>query len=63
MQAYIFARAFQVECFKAGLANTKCGPTDIACLCADTQFLGGVQACQAKTCTVKEVLSKSGAIG
>ncbi|KIW11873.1 hypothetical protein PV08_09146 [Exophiala spinifera] len=49
------------DCLTQFLANSTCGPTDSACICADTVLMGNVQGCTLASCTVKEALAAKNA--
>lgn len=49
-------------CLESSLkAQTKCGPTDITCICSDKPLNAAIQGCVLSTCTVKEALTAQNA--
>ncbi|KIX01296.1 uncharacterized protein Z518_09021 [Rhinocladiella mackenziei CBS 650.93] len=50
-----------VQCFNQAISTSSCSPSDIACLCGDTQFMHAAAACEAVDCTVKETLTSTNA--
>ncbi len=43
----------------AGIAQSRCSPTDTACICTDKELIQAITQCVALNCTIKEQLSKS----
>ncbi|KAF5013254.1 hypothetical protein FDECE_729 [Fusarium decemcellulare] len=50
-----------LHCFEKTVSNSSCSPTDLPCLCTDQTFLSAAQACQAQSCTIKEILTSTNA--
>ncbi|KAH6892391.1 hypothetical protein B0T10DRAFT_559979 [Thelonectria olida] len=50
-----------VKCFEQTVTLSPCAPTDLPCLCIDSDFLTAAQGCQAMNCTVKEILTSTNA--
>ena len=40
------------------MPQSSCGPTDIACICADQILNANISGCAKESCTIKELLSK-----
>jgi hypothetical protein len=49
----------QGNCLTATLPQSRCGPTDLNCLCEDKEYQKSAQNCVLAVCTVKEALSES----
>ena len=47
---------WQTDCLTEGLEDSKCGPTDFECICADETLMASVEECALGTCTVIEGL-------
>ena len=49
----------QGNCLTATLPQSRCGPTDLDCLCEDKEYQKSTEGCVLAVCTVKEALSES----
>ncbi|GAA5973179.1 hypothetical protein JCM11641_006308 [Rhodosporidiobolus odoratus] len=49
-----------LSCYQSVGASSSCGLTEVACLCADQAFIGGVTSCLQSTCTSASDIAAGG---